>query len=234
MEPSRLSLEDLIELVVDDAGDDPLQHVSRSVEIAGHLGDLADRLIGHYVEEARRSGSSWAEIGQSLGVTKQAAQKRFVLHGVKSGDKGSGLFTRFAQPAREVVKRAVAHAQGAAHDQIGTEHLILGLIDDPESTAARVIVELGASLDEIRSETEVLLAGRGASLVRGHIPFSADSKKALQLALREAIRAGDRHIGTEHILLGILRDESLPGVSILVALGVTRSKAEAMIRSAPS
>jgi ATP-dependent Clp protease ATP-binding subunit ClpA len=128
------------------------------------------------------------------------------------------------------VRRAVGYAQAAGHGHVGTEHLVLGLIDDPDSLASRAIVAQGPTLDEVRAAAEAAMEPSGDAS-RGHIPFSNDSKKVLQLALREAIRGNDRPIGTEHILLGLLRDESLPGTVILTTCGVTHEATETWIRS---
>lgn len=116
---------------------------------------------------------------------------------------------------------------------MGTEHLVLGLLDDPESVACRAITGVGGSVEGIRSAAQSEAdPGGGGARGGGHIPFSADSKKVLELALRETIRSGDRRIGTEHILLGILRDERSPGARVLLEQGISRKAVEAWLEEA--
>jgi hypothetical protein len=227
MEPRELQLEELISIVDGkDPHAGPIERLVESVMLAGRLDELADELVGHYVDRARDEGASWAEIGEVMGVSRQAVQKRFVAHRAKKGRRQGFFLTRFADEAREVVKRAERHARQAGSSHVGTEHLVMSLTDDPESAATAAIVGMGASLDEIRAHATAAIDHGSTGAAKGHIPFSAASKKVLELSLREALRAGDRHIATEHILLGILRDERSPGFTILSAQGVTRRKVE--------
>jgi hypothetical protein len=220
--------DDLVRLVDETTLEaDPLQQLTEAVVLSGRITDLADGLVGKFVARARSSGATWEEIGECMGVSKQAAQKRFTATGPQR--RGGFFLTRLAEEARHVVRRAVTHAREAGSSHVGTEHLVLGLLDDPESIACRAITGLG-SVDEIRSaaqpETD---SGEGHAGAGGHIPFSADSKKVLELALRETIRSGDRRIGTGHILLGILRDERSPGARVLLESGVSRKAVEAWL-----
>lgn len=222
------SPEDLIRLVEETTSEaDPLQQLTEVVVLSGRIAELGDGLVGHFVERARSSGATWEEIGECMGVSKQAAQKRFTPKGRQR--RGGFFLTRLAEEARHVVRRAVSHARDAGSSHVGTEHLVLGLLDDPESVACKAIMALG-SLDQIRSaarpETD---SDEGSAGAGGHIPFSADSKKVLELALRETIRSGDRRIGSGHILLGILRDEKSPGARVLLESGISRKAVEAWI-----
>ena len=217
-------LEDLIELVErrHPVGN-PLDYLTESVLVSAQLDELADDLVGYFVDLARQAGASWAEVGESLGVTKQAAQKRFVAS-VKT-KKRRGLFTRFSSEARQVVIRAQDRAREAGSPHVGTEHILLGLVEDDGSLASRAIVACDVPLAQVADMARV--DPRPEVLpVRGHIPFSADAKKVLELSLRESLRLGQNYIGTEHILLGMLRDEGSPGAKVLIGLGVTRSKME--------
>src|SRR5687767_13717723 len=116
---------------------DALEQLADAAIAAEHLGDVADHLIGHFVDQARRSGASWRDIGASMGVTKQAAQKRFVPKGVDTLtiDASQG-FGRFTPRARNVVVAAQNEAQTARHVEIGPAHLILGLLAEPDAIAA--------------------------------------------------------------------------------------------------
>jgi hypothetical protein len=226
MENPPVRLDDLIDHVKRRHPDgDPLRHLSDAVRLSGHLGELADHLIGHFVDQARRAGASWTDIGQNMGVTKQAAQKRFVPRPGGAGSTPDGLLARFTGPARSVAAAAQDEARLAANHQVGTEHLVLGLLHEPAAAAARAIEAQGVSLDQVRAAATAAL-GPEQEALPAHIPFAKDAKKALQLTLREALRLGDSYVGTEHILLGLLRDEKAAGGRILHGLGVDRERAE--------
>jgi hypothetical protein len=227
------SLSDLIQLIEETRPNtDPLQLLTDAVVVSGRLADLGDELVGHFVEGARSSGATWAEIGECMGVSKQAAQKRFPTGGPGRVGRGGFFLTRLAEETRHVVRRAVDHARRTGSSHVGTEHLVLGLLDDPDSHASRAITGLGGSVEEIRSAAHSEYESGRTSRGGGHIPFSADAKKVLELALREAIRSGDRRIGTEHILLGILRDTRYPGAQILIGRGINHKTVAAWIESA--
>ena len=144
----QVRLDDLIE-AIKKVHADPLEQLTDAVLAADHLGDVADHLIGHFVDQARRSGASWTDIGRSMGVTKQAAQKRFVPKDpgqVPDLDASQG-FTRFTPRARNSVMAAQNEARAAGHDQIELAHLVLGLLVDPDALAAKAIVAQGVTLD---------------------------------------------------------------------------------------
>ena len=200
-----------------------LDQLTEAVRVADGLNVLADQLIGHFVDQARVSGASWAEIGGALGVSKQAVQKRFVARRVPSESKG--LFTRFDDDARSVAKEAVEHARGAGHDHIQPGHIVLALIEDPQGLPAMTIESQGVTLEQVRESIRVVL-GPGQGPVSGHLPFTADAKKVLELSLREAIRTKSRVIRPGHLLLGVLRDQKSPEAMCLAGLGVDRKTIE--------
>src|SRR5215470_19230590 len=130
------------------------------------------------------------------------------------------MFERFTDQARRVVVQAQEEARMLGHDYIGTEHILLGLLGEHEGPAAQALSSLGVSLDlDAAREQVVEIAGAGTGQQGGHIPFTPRTKKVLELSLREAQRLGDDHIGTEHILLGLVRDSEGVGAQILVRLG---------------
>jgi hypothetical protein len=223
--PARL--DDLIEYVKSQHPDgNPLQHLSDAVLTSERLGELADHLIGHFVDQARKAGASWTEIGQSMGVSKQAAQKRFVPKTSELiGEFDAGTFGRFTLRARAVTVAAQTEARKASHDYIGTEHILLGLLTQPEGLGAKAITALGVPLDAVR-EAVVAAYGPAVDDVPEHIPFTPDSKKVLELTLRDALRLGHNYIGTEHILLGVLSKEDGLGARVLTDLGITKELAE--------
>jgi Clp amino terminal domain, pathogenicity island component len=220
-------LDDLID-AIKKAHTDPLDQLTDAVLVADHLSDVADHLIGHFVDQARRSGASWTAIGASLGVTKQAAQKRFVPKdpGQPADLDPNQGFGRFTQRARNVVVAAQNEARAAGNDQIGPEHLILGLLTEPEGLAAVAIVAQGVSLDAVRQAVTAALPP-AAGEVPPLIPFGQQAKKALELTVREALRRGHNYVGTEHILLALLELED--GAGLLTGLGVDKAAADTNI-----
>ena len=227
------SLPDLIQLIEETRPNtDPLQLLTDAVVVSGRLADVGDEVVGHFVEGARSSGATWAEIGECMGVSKQAAQKRFPTGGPGRAGRSGFFLTRLAEDARHVVRRAVNHARRTGSSHVDTEHLVLGLLDDPDSRASRAIAGLEGSVEEIRSAAHSGHESGRTSRGGGHIPFSPDAKKVLELALREAIRSRDRRIGTEHILLGILRDTRSPGARILIDRGITHKSVVARLEEA--
>ena len=127
------------------------------------------------------------------------------------------MFERFDQQARRVVVLAKKEARTLNHDYIGTEHILLGLIREG-GVAAKALESLGISLDAVRQQVEEII-GRGQQAPSGHIPFAKRAKKALELSLRESLQLGHNYIGTEHILLGLLREGDGVAAQVLVKLG---------------
>jgi ATP-dependent Clp protease ATP-binding subunit ClpC len=115
------------------------------------------------------------------------------------------MFERFTDRARRSVVLAQEEARSFNHNYIGTEHLLLGLFREGEGLAAKVLHDVGLDIEVVRSELDTRV-GRGASQPKGHIPFTPRAKKVLEISLREALKLGHNYIGTEHILLGLLRE----------------------------
>ena len=128
------------------------------------------------------------------------------------------MFERFTDRARRVVVLAQEEARLLKHNYIGTEHVLLGLIHEGEGVAAKALEQLGISLDAVRVEVEAII-GNGASSPSGHIPFTPRAKKVLELSLREALQLGHNYIGTEHILLGLIREGQGVAAQVLAKLG---------------
>ncbi len=223
-------LDDLIE-AIKKAYPGALDQLSGAVLVADHLGDLADHLIGHFVDQARRSGASWTEIGRSMGVSKQAAQKRFVSKGPGEppGLDSRDGFSRFTQRARNAVVAAQNEARAAGNDLVCPEHLLLGLLAEPEGLAAQAIMAQGVPLATVREAARAALPP-AAGQVPDLVPFDGRSKKAIELTFREALRLGHNYVGTEHILLALLELDD--GGGVLAGLGVGKAVAEATIADA--
>ncbi|MGA5307865.1 Clp protease N-terminal domain-containing protein [Micromonospora taraxaci] len=233
-EPNRMSntvkLDDLIQ-AIKTAHTDALDQLTDAVIAADHLGEVADHLIGHFVDQARRSGASWTDIGRSMGVSKQAAQKRFVPKASTDAaalDPNAG-FGRFTPRARNVVMASQEEARASGNAEIGPEHLVLGLLAEPEALAARVMADLGVTPEAVRETVAAALPPR-VEQVPDLIPYDARGKKALELTFREALRLGHNYIGTEHILLALLEQED--GAGVLTSLGLEKAAVEADLATA--
>lgn len=220
-------LDDLIE-AIKKGHSDTLEQLTDAVLAADHLGEVADHLIGHFVDQARRSGASWTDIGKSMGVTRQAAQKRFVPKGAGEAvtlDPSQG-FDRFTPRAKSVVTAAQDEARAAGNAEIGVGHLALGLLTEPDAVAAQSLIAQDAPLDAVRGAVTAVLPP-AAETVPELIPYDAAARKVLELTYREALRLGHNYIGTEHILLALLEFED--GAGPLHGLHVTKAATESYV-----
>ncbi len=221
-------LDDLIDVIKQRHPDgDPLEQLSDAVTLGQHLGELADHLIGHFVDRARHSGASWTEIGQSMGVTKQAAQKRFVPkdHGTPP-EADMKMFARYDDAARKTLVGAQQLAMQAGHDHIGPEHLILTMLSDTSRGSAALTAV--APYEAVVAGLTKRFPSTGMPSA-GPVPFSAQGKKALELAHRESLRLGHEHIGTEHLVLGVLELGEGEVVALLTEAGATKAGVEAAL-----
>ncbi|MFK4865851.1 Clp protease N-terminal domain-containing protein [Streptomyces sp. CSMPJR101] len=226
---SSVRLDELI-AAIKKVHEEPLDQLQDAVIAADHLGEVADHLIGHFVDQARRSGASWTDIGRSMGVTRQAAQKRFVPKEGNDLDPQQG-FGRYTPRARNVVMAAHNEAIAARNPEGRPEHLVLGLLAEPDGIAARAITARGVLLDTVRQAAAEALPP-AADEIPELIPYGSGAKKVLELTFREALRLGHNYIGTEHILLALLEFEN--GSGVLSELGLTKEDAEAYITEALS
>jgi ATP-dependent Clp protease ATP-binding subunit ClpC len=138
------------------------------------------------------------------------------------------MFERFTDRARRVVVLAQEEARTLNHNYIGTEHILLGLLHEGEGVAARSLHELDISLDAVRAQVEEII-GHGQQAPSGQIPFTPRAKKALELSLREALNMGHNYIGTEHILLGLIREGEGVAAQVLVKLGADLNRVRQQI-----
>ena len=210
-------------------GGGPLENVSDAFAVSTQLDEQSDALIGYFVDQARRSGLSWSQIGSAMGVSKQAAQKRFVP--TKAADlipEGIKPFSRFTARAARVLAAA---GKLAAPDAFGGTHLAAALLTEPEGLAALAIAKAGVTPEQLFTAVG---AGPG---VRAENVGSAElldldidqgAKEALKGALKSALRLGHNYIGTEHVLLGLLAVDG-PAADALTAIGLTRERAEQFI-----
>jgi ATP-dependent Clp protease ATP-binding subunit ClpA len=213
-------LDDLID-AIKKVHSDELDQLTDAVLAAEHLGEVADHLIGHFVDQARKSGASWTDIGKCMGVTKQAAQKRFVPKADAAALDPNAGFARFTPRARSAVVEAQNKAHEAGNLEITPDHLLFGVFKDPDALATKLIqaqkVEPDAAL------AAITLPERNDDVPQ-LIPFSGRARKVLELTFREALRLGHNYIGTEHILLALLELED--GDGPLHSAGVDRERVE--------
>lgn len=223
MTANPIRLDDLIE-GIKKTHDNELDQLSGAVVVAEYLGDLADHLVGHFVDQARRSGASWTDIGRNMGVTKQAARKRGVPKSPGEPDLNAEQgFSRFTPRARNVVVAAQEEARAASNVEIGLAHLVLGLVSESRGLAVKAIVAQSVDPETIRRTVSATLPA-GSAEVPALIPFDASARKALELTFREALRLGHNYVGTEHILLALLEQED--GTGMLTGLGLTKASTE--------
>lgn len=228
-EPVRIAypirLDELID-AIKKTHPDALDQLADAVLAAEHLGEIADHLIGHFVDQARRSGASWTDIGKSMGVTKQAAQKRFVPRAEPTTLDPEQGFARFTPRARGAVVAAQNAAHGARNREITPAHLLTGVLAD-DAALATVLLRLQrvdtAALRE--AVTESIAALPTDAEPPELIPFSGPARKALELTVREALRLGHNYVGTEHQLLALLELED--GDGPLHRFGVDKDRVEA-------
>jgi hypothetical protein len=225
-QPSKIAhpvrLDDLID-VIKKVHDEPLDQLTDAVLAAESLGEIADHLIGHFVDQARRSGASWTDIGKCMGVTKQAAQKRFVPKDPTDSaalDPNAG-FGRFTPRARNLIVVAQNRARDAGNNEIGTAHLLLALFAESEGLAAKLLAAQGIGAEAVAAA--VTLPAK-VDDIPALVPFDGHAKKALELTFRQALRLGHNYIGTEHVLLALYEEEG--GEGTLHQLGVDKNRFE--------
>jgi ClpA/ClpB-like protein len=225
---ATVRLDDLI-AAVRRADPDVLRQLTSAVLLADHLGDVADALIGHFVDQARRSGASWTDIGRSMGVTRQAAQKRFVGRepgAAPAPDPAEG-FGRFTDDARTVVVAAQHEARTAGSAEITPAHLVLGLLHDPATSGSRALLADGRSAETVRAAAAAGFAPPSTDALPDFIPFDEAARQVLERTFPVAQRRGDDAVDTEHLLLALVEVED--GIGVLSGLGVTAAAVEAAL-----
>jgi ABC-type Fe2+-enterobactin transport system substrate-binding protein len=222
MSPLDISLADLIAHLDEDLPDaSGLARISEAQLRAQTLSDLADQLVGHYVSQAKQAGASWSEVGDAIGVSKQAAQQRHA----------PAAFERFTDLNRHSIVLAQEAARTHKHDFIGTEHLLLGLLGEPRGLAYELLVAKAGSEQRVRDTIEAELPPAGKKAPRGHIAFRPASKDVIEQAQRAAADLGHDRVGTEHTLLGLIRTEESPAGQILRRLGFTSDELHQTVKT---
>ncbi len=210
----------------------PLDNVADAFTVSARLDEQSDALIGYFVDQARKSGLPWSQIGAAMGVSKQAAQKRFVPA------KAADIMTVAAQPFSKFTARAartvaaagrLATAQGKT--SISAAHLAVAQLTEPEGFAAKAIAAAGITADQVYAALGAGPADQGPDVpveALLQLSFDDDTKEALKGTLRWALRLGHNYIGTEHLLLGMLFIGG-PVTDAFTGLGLTPQRAEQLI-----
>ncbi len=243
------SLQELIEIVrQDSSSDQPLDQLVTAAAAAAQLEETTDALLGHFVDRCRRDGRSWTEISAALGVTKQAAHKRFAtaLASHIAASTPAPTFERFTDRARHVMAESGRAASALGADAVGTEHLLLALFSEPQGLAARALAAMDVSEETVRAAVraadgrarqpagpagpEQPTAGAqptaAEATAAGPRPaYSGPAKLALRDALAVALEFGHNYIGTEHLLLALYRNTDSLAARILTSAGALEATA---------
>jgi hypothetical protein len=215
------TLQELINGVRADApGDDVLLQLSQASRTAVDLEQTTDALLGHFVDQCRRSGYSWSEISGALGVSKQAAHKRFSFDVPR--------FERFTERARKVLAQSEAEAHGLGHPFVGTEHLLLALFDVADGLAAQMLGSAGVTRSKVEMQVLALIK-RGETPGSGKLPFTPRAKAAVQSAVDQAVQLAHNYIGTEHILLALFLSQDSVAAKVLREVGADYDAIKAQI-----
>ena len=207
----------------------PLGNLSDAMVVSARLDEQSDALIGYFVDQARRAGASWSQIGSSMGVSKQAAQKRFVPRGGGGlVPEGEQLFSRFTPRARNVL---AAVGRLAGDQGVGAAHLAAALLTEPEGLGARIIQRAGLTGEQVCTAVgagPAAAGGAAGEAVLRELSFTEDGEAALAGTLKAALRLGHNYIGTEHVLLGILFAAG-PAGQALASSGLDAETAERLL-----
>jgi hypothetical protein len=231
------TLQELIDTIRRDAPtDDALDQLSTASAAVADLSEVSDAVLGYYVDRARHSGYSWTDISAALGVSKQAAHKRFA-----NATRPLGL-DRFTNRALRVLEAATSEARGLGHPYIGTEHLLLALYAEPDGVAAKVLT--GAGIDRDAVEEAVLRRlPRRDETPEPPLPHTPRAVAVIEGTVREALLLGHNYVGTEHLLLALYADPLAPvgaggvpyrqggglAAEVLTGLGLDREAAHARV-----
>jgi len=205
-----VKLTDLIAGIYENLPDaDQLTRITEARRRAQALTDLGEQLVKHYVNEAKQGGATWDDINAAFGETGGASRPRHAPH----------AFERFTNLNRHSIVLAQEAARTHQNDAIGTEHMLLGLIDEPKGLAHALLASDADAEQALRDAINGAMPPSGETMPVGHIPFRPESKDAIEEALRASSELGHDWVGTEHLLLGLMRVEGSMSARILGELG---------------
>jgi hypothetical protein len=197
-----------------DAGD-ALTRLATASATAAELTETADALVGHFVDRCRADGRTWAEISEALGVTKQAAHKRYT-----AGPSDLSLLTRYTDRARQVIAGSIEAARDLGHPYCGTEHILLGLFP-PGGIGAGLLEDAGLSKASVTAK--ILERTPRGDTKPTNVLYTPRAAQVFSGALSEALSMGHNYIGTEHLLLALFRDGEGMAAQFLAEAGATHA-----------
>ncbi len=213
----------------------PLERVMDAAETATAVSQLGGHLVDFFIDEARRDGESWAAIGERLGISRQAVQKRYAARPSDADPKRPSVFDAMANDGKRVVKQSEEEARSRRSGHRGTEHFLLAIAAESESVGARSLTLCGAPPPVIVAAINGRIGVPSGEPSTGKIPPTPDGSAVLEHALRESVRLGHDYVGTGHLALGCLTVQDGLAAEILNNLGVTYNDLrQAVIKLAPT
>jgi len=216
------SLTEIIDAIrADSPSADPVEQLITAAEMVAEIGEVSDSALSFFVDQCRRSGRSWTEISAALGVTKQAAHKRFT-----ATEPTTELLTARAQAA---LFAAGQEAIRLGHNYVGTEHLLLGLFEAKNSVAGLVLNDRGIARKSVRERVAAAVPPLRAHRPSTPGPYTPRATQCLTRATSEALEMGHHYVGTEHLLLGVAADADCLAAQVLTELGTTHDDLRAAV-----
>ena len=224
MAPLQITVGQLIDQLEQDLPDaDAVARVGEARSRARELGELGDQLVDHFIQAARRGGASWSQIGDAMGVSKQAAQQR-------GSAAAAGRLARFTPRARAAVNSAQALAGDLRNAAVEPDHVAV-IVLGGDGLAAKVVESYGANPTELAATVRASLPAAAADPTVP-APFSAAATSLLELTGQAAVELGNNYIGTEHMLLALLQMPDTRGAQVLSAAGIDHAKAHDLVTAA--
>jgi hypothetical protein len=221
------NLQELIDTIrADAASDDALAQLAEASTTITALSQTGDAALGYFVDRARAAGHSWVEISNVLGVSKQAAHKRFAAPWTTRP-----AFDRYTQRTRNVVEASAGIALRRNHAYVGTEHLLLAFFTEPRAVATKILAAHGLTQSAVLEAVRAVVPD-GETQYDGEPPFTARANHVLQGAVAEALELGHNYVGTEHILLSFYRDSGGVAARVLRRLGLDDDTARSEVVAA--
>ena len=210
---------------------DALERLRAATVLDSELSSVGDEVVNHFVEKARDDGYPWSEIGDVLGMTKQAAQQRFRVRWFDRLTGGRSVpWMRYTDRARHVVQRAVQEALTLRHGYVGTEHFLLALLHEKNSVGEKALRGLGVTPSRVQ-RTLIQRVDPADVPVTGNLSCTPLAKEALRGAREEAKNLGHNYVGTEHLLLALTRLKKGLAADLLREQGVTLQEARRSVIS---
>jgi hypothetical protein len=215
--------------------DDPLMRLQTASALVHDLAEIGDASLGYFVDQARHAGCSWSEIGDALGVSKQAAQQKHTVR--LSFGPNAPTLEHLTPRARNVLSEAEEIARGWGHAYVGTEHLLLALYHEPKGIGAQLLV--GAGLPQRKAQSAVVArVQRGTARTDGDVTFTPRALAAFSCALSSALAMNHNYIGTEHLLLGLAQGDGVAAQVLrdggLTEKGLTQKLEKKLARFTPA